>query len=585
MKRFIILLIAVITSVCELFAAPAAGQDGDDLRRALNDIRDGITAFAEQVNTALVFSAGEMAAAVQQSLSEAIVELDEATVDRLVDELGIAEKKRTAFKRLYRAYRTDLTSAIDPSVDRYLTDASDEVIKRNIKGKLKNISATADVKRSYVDKFAAILSADQIRRLYNIEGQIAAEISSRAAAGAAADGGTRVIRERRSTFNVDSGGRKYRGSGRIVERDFGTAGSYKTLRASSFVHVRISRTAKCISVSTDDNILEFVKVSTSGGVLSISLDADNRSFEKVSTIVAVVPASPKLCEIKADGFAKVESEVPVGVYTAHIDLAGYASVTADMKCQGEARIDLAGFASYSAGEIECGSCRIEAFGNSKLNIKEGIDAGGACSVTLGGFAVMDGNVDAAKCTADLEGNTLWTGDIDVDKHLTLKLNAFARHKGDKKSETASLTLGGSTSSDGSLDSGNTSVSLSGFASIGGGYIDCTSLCVTASGNSRVNCPLDCSDLMADVSGFSSVNFKNDTSKPLSSAVVNVSGSSSYSARNVPTVNCKVTANGFSRAEVNCTGRLTVEASRQSNILYTGGCTLTTTPPDNIQKLK
>ncbi|MDE6779684.1 MAG: DUF2807 domain-containing protein [Alistipes sp.] len=586
MKRFIIPLIIIASSVCELFAAPAAAKEDDDLRRFLNEIREyyGIDAAVERIATAIDSSVEEIAAAVQQKLDEAIVELDEATVDRLISELGIAEKKRAAFKRLYRAYRNDLTAAIDPSVDRYLTDANDEIIKRNIKGKLKNISATAEVKRSYVDKFSAILSADQIRRLYNIEGRIAAEISGRASASAATSaGGTRVISERRSTFNVNSGGRKYRGSGRIVERDFGSAGSYKTLKASSFINVRISSSAKSIAVSTDDNVLEFVKVSTSGGVLSISLDSNNRSFEKVSTIVAVVPASPKLCEIRADGFASVESDVPVGTYSAHVDISGNASVSADVRCSGEARFDISGFGSYSAGEIKCGSCRIEALGNSKLRIRDGIDADGACNITLSGFVAMDSDVDASSCIADLAGNTRWAGDIDVGP-LTMKLNGFAHHKGDKSAGTTSLILSGNTSAAGDLDSGKTSVSLSGFANVEGS-IDCTNLSVSASGNSRVNCPLDCTDLMADVSGFSSVNFNDATSEPLTSAVVSVSGNSSFTARSVPTVDCKVTATGFSRAEVNCTGRLTVEASRQSNIYYTGGCTVSTNPPDNIRKLK
>lgn len=583
MKRFIIPLIIIIASVCELCAAPASGDD--DLRRALNEIREGISAAVEQLNSSLGSSVEEIAAAVQQSLSEAIVELDEATVDRLIEELCIPEKKREAFKRLYRAYRRDMTAAIDPSVDRYLTDANDEVIRRNIKGKLKNISATAEVKRSYVDKFSAVLSADQIRRLYNIEGQIAAQISNRASASAATSaGGTRVIKERRSTFNVNAGGRKVRGSGRLVERDFGTAGNYKSLKASGFTQVRISSTAKCISVSTDDNILEYVKISTSGGELSISLDTNGRSFENVSTIVAVVPASSKFCAIRADGFASVESEVPVGSYTAHIDVGGNATVSADVRCSGEARIDVSGFGSYGADEIKCGSCRVTGGGNGKFKFRNGIDATGACSVTLSGFFAMDGYVDAAECTADLSGNTHWQGDIDVSGSLIMKLNGFALHKGNKTSESASLTLSGNTKAAGCIESDRTAVSLSGFANVEG-LLECAKLAVTASGNSRISGPLDCSDFSAAVSGFSSVSFRDATSKPVASAVVTVSGNSTFAARNVPTVNCKVVANDFSRAEVNCTGRLTIEASRQSNVYYTGGCTVSASLPDNIRKLK
>lgn len=47
---------------------------------------------------------------------------------------------------------------------------------RDFKTKLSNIAATAQVKRDYVDKFAAVLTAEQIRRLYNTEGEIGTNI-------------------------------------------------------------------------------------------------------------------------------------------------------------------------------------------------------------------------------------------------------------------------------------------------------------------------------------------------------------------------------------------------------------------------
>ena len=131
-----------------------------DVRQAVEEIR-------------LAIDAADRLGAESQSLEE----LNAAAREQVVRELKLTRKQRERFDPLYDAYRKALAQAVE--TERAGTDegtADEETQRRRLKAKLENISATAQVKRDYVDRFAEILTAEQIRRLYNTEGQIATSI-------------------------------------------------------------------------------------------------------------------------------------------------------------------------------------------------------------------------------------------------------------------------------------------------------------------------------------------------------------------------------------------------------------------------
>ena len=135
---------------------------------------------------------------------------------------------------------------------------TDEAAQRQgLKTKLSNIAATAQVKRDYVDKFAAVLTAEQIRRLYNTEGEIGTNIK-------------RAAVDRRRNQNT-----RLKGSGRMVTQDWGKAGDYTGISAAAFFDVTVSPTARTISVTADDNVIDYLVLERDGGTLKFRVNANN----------------------------------------------------------------------------------------------------------------------------------------------------------------------------------------------------------------------------------------------------------------------------------------------------------------------
>lgn len=153
MKQLLTFLLTLLLTL----AAGKAAASGSDIARAVADARAAI-------------DAAEEAAMENQSLEE----LNKAAREQVVRELGLSPRQRKEFEPLYKAYREALDKAVDAGGT---VPGTDEASQRNIlKTKLSNIAATAQVKRDYVDKFAAVLTAEQIRRLYNTEGNIGTNI-------------------------------------------------------------------------------------------------------------------------------------------------------------------------------------------------------------------------------------------------------------------------------------------------------------------------------------------------------------------------------------------------------------------------
>lgn len=259
-----------------------AGNAADrEVSRALSEARRAVNATDRQIDRAIAearaaIDAAETAAVANQSIEE----LNKAAREQVVRELGLTSRQRKEFEPLYKAYREALDKAINTP------DAgTDEAAQRQgLKTKLSNIAATAQVKRDYVDKFAAVLTAEQIRRLYNTEGEIGTNIK-------------RAAVDRRRNQNT-----RLKGSGRMVTQDWGKAGDYTGISAAAFFDVTVSPTARTISVTADDNVIDYLVLERDGGMLKFRVNANNT--ENISVSV-VVPASAALRQISAGSYGKV----------------------------------------------------------------------------------------------------------------------------------------------------------------------------------------------------------------------------------------------------------------------------------------
>ena len=276
-------------------ATNAAGSvSSGELERAMAEARRAMEATGREIERAVAearratdLSDREIARAVAEArqaidaaeridmANQSLEELNKAAREQIVRELGLSARQRREFEPIYKAYREALDKAVDARAG---ASGADEATQKNsLKAKLSNIAATAQVKRDYVDKFAAVLTAEQIRRLYNTEGEI----------------GTNI---KRAAFDRSSRTRsgRLKGSGRMVTQDWGKAGDYTGISAAAFFDITVSPAAKTISVTADDNVIDHLELERDGGKLKFRVNAN--STENISVSVTV-PAGSRLLRL------------------------------------------------------------------------------------------------------------------------------------------------------------------------------------------------------------------------------------------------------------------------------------------------
>lgn len=237
MKRILLLLCVL----CCIQAPCSASTADSPMRQAM---LDAIRAIDDAERTAVS--------------TQSLESLNAAACDQVIRELGLKGKQREQFTALYVTYRDELAKAMHTEVTEAAAPGQAEQ-REALKTKLDNIAATARIKRDYVDKFAAILTAEQIRQLYNTEGAISTRIKRTAA--------TRRVRETNVT-----------GSGNIVSQSLGAAGDYSVLEVFNDIEVTVSPTATQIIVTADDNVIDWVTLDRQGGSLTLSMVEIFHSF-------------------------------------------------------------------------------------------------------------------------------------------------------------------------------------------------------------------------------------------------------------------------------------------------------------------
>ena len=226
MKKMFLLIVALGAA----FYAEGSSSD-PAMRQAVADIRAAIDDF-------------EQTAPGRQTLDE----LNAAAREEVVRLLNLSARQRKVFDPIYASYREALERAVRSVSDPVTADDARQ--RTVLKERLSNIAAVAQVKRDYVDRFAEVLTAEQIRQLYNAEGQIGTSIK-------------RAAGERRTEMP-----RVLSGSGRRVSQDWGAAGDYTAIETGAFFHVTVSPTARTITVTADDNVIDYLKLDRTGGFQS-----------------------------------------------------------------------------------------------------------------------------------------------------------------------------------------------------------------------------------------------------------------------------------------------------------------------------
>lgn len=325
--------------------------------------------------------------------TQSLEALNAAACEQVIGELGLKGKQREQFAALYNAYRQELARTLDPAAGSTELDEAGQ--RAALKARLDNIAATAQVKRDYVDKFAAILTAEQIRRLYNTEGAIGTRIKSTAA------------KRRRSENRV-------KGSGNLVSQSFGTVGDYTALEVSNDITVTISPTAQQIVVTADDNLIDWVTIDRKGSTLSVGFTPEARSITDAH-ITAVVPASVALDRLAASSYGSIVCTMPLNRPALRIRIASGGSVQTDVTAEG-LELDVTSYGKFD-GNVQAQRCTVRV--GSGGTVHGTIRCSGECSADLQSYGQFKGDARAAVLTLETGGGATWNGTMHADElHLT-----------------------------------------------------------------------------------------------------------------------------------------------------------------------
>lgn len=394
MKRILLL-------VCLLWGAASLSHAAPRDSRTRQAVQEAMQAI----------DAAEYTAIRTQSLEA----LNAAACDEVIRELGLRGKKREEFAALYTAYRGELAATLDAAAGDAALDESGQ--RTALKAKLDNIAAAARIKRDYVDRFAAILTAEQIRQLYNTEGTI----------------GTRIKRSAAARRKVES---RVKGSGNMVSQSMGVAGDYTALEVSNDVQVTVSPTAQQVIVTADDNVIDWVSVTRRGGTLAITFRPEAREISDVS-LTAVVPASQTLERITARGDGSIVFQTTLKAPSLTIDAESSGSIEADIETD---RLSLnASSDGKFRGAVRAAECTARIHSGATVNGT--IRCSKDCTADLQSYGQFKGNAEAASLTIEASSGSTWNGTVHADK---LELTAISYGKIEGPIEGGSCTLAASS---------------------------------------------------------------------------------------------------------------------------------------------
>ncbi|WP_308501232.1 GIN domain-containing protein [uncultured Alistipes sp.] len=494
-------ILLAMAALCAAFYAEAAPADRA-MRRAVAEIRAEI-------------DRSEAVARESQSLEE----LNDAAREEVIRELKLSARQRREFEPLYKAYREALGRAVREVPDPAVSD--EEAQRTALKRRLENIASVAEVKRDYVDRFAEVLTAEQIRRLYNAEGQIGTNIK-------------RAAGERRTEVP-----RILSGSGRCVTQDWGPAGDYTAIETGAFFHVVISPSATTITVTADDNVIDFLRLDRSGGRLAFRLSLSSSRTRRIEnlSISVVIPVSASLREIRVDSYAGLESRMPLRGRNLSIAMSAYGSVKADLVDAGETQLQVSSYGRFE-GQISCAGARLLVASYGKL--KGALTCSGTASVTVGSYGTFDGNLRAAQAQLSVSSGGKFTGEVRADA-ASVEVASYARVDGPIRAEVLKALVNSSGSLRSDFVGRRCEASVGAYGKL------------TLTGSAEVE-----------------------------EVALQLSSQGSFSAPELRVKRYDIQAGAYTQADVWCSELLKIEAAPSAQVTYDGPCRLEM-PSRNVRR--
>ena len=228
-----------------------------------------------------------------------------------------------------------------------------------------------------------------------------------------------------------------RGSGNIITRTMDTP-KFNGIKASCDVQVTLSATADKITISADDNLMQYVKVEVDEGTLVATMDTGGENFRNVSNlhISVTVPVQDNLLLLKASSDAGIASAATLRTNTIRIQASSdgtidLSSIAASSLCDLSASSD-----GKIAAKVQAPQCKVSAHSDGRIDLTGSTDQ---CTANVSSdgvfsaadFAIKDGDINASsdgratvqvsgefKARASSDGvvrNTIQSASSDVSK--------------------------------------------------------------------------------------------------------------------------------------------------------------------------
>lgn len=534
MKRLLILICALGLAA----SAPAAPRTAA-MRQAVADVRTAI-------------DRAEHLALERQSLEE----LHAAAREQVVRELKLTREQRKRFDPLYDAYRRALAEAVK-AVKAEPTDAAtgDEATqRRRLKDKLENIAATAEVKRDYVDRFAEVLTAEQIRRLYNTEGQIATSIKR-------ATGGKHSSRE---VVRI-------KGKGLRATQEWGAAGEYTGIVAPSYFRITVSPSARTITVTADQRLIDYLSLERTDGVLRFRRNAEIRAEGADIAVDVTVPASKALRSLTAGSYGSIDCPVALRGATAEVSVQSYGRVKADLAPAGRATVNVSSYGKFE-GTVTCDACEYKLSSNGSATGAVACRTQG--SMTIGSYARFSDPVKAPALGLSVASCASMSGALECEQ-LRLTVSSYAKVDGAIRAVDAEATLSSNASLHGDVKCRTLTLGLSSYAKFTGSA-ECRELRLTVQSSASFDAKLAAERFEAFVGSYGKARIQGDAD--VAKGAVKLASNATFSAPSLRVADYTIDASShYSKADVWCSGTLRIKTSTTAQVTYDGPCRVEAMP--------
>lgn len=530
-------------------------------------------------------------------------EIRAAAREQVISSLNLSKETRKKFEPIYDEYRAALTKAT-----RTVNEQLDEATPLNgMKINLMNVSATAQVKLDYIDRFAELLSSAQIHQLYNSEGSLAWTI--RRVAGVDFKGNVSM---NDNTFYLDSalywqlanGSDKnevlsyvkdvmndprtrtyvlgddgkllpiesvpapevkqqyYRlngkrtplltPTGQIIEQDYGKVVNYHTLRVDGRIKVIIDPSVSTLKVRCDRAFMDIVKYNMRDGELSLSLDHKKHpAWTGEMKVEVYLPVSSHLSRISANNTASVQikDRLRADVLTFDVNNRATVSATSHIYAQ-KVTVNANNYSKFNASVHTT---------NRDLSVMEN----GMVIYNVNNRAAVSGTV--------------------VTRTFVAKVNNYADLNGDTECYNARYVLTNRAELKGNISAHTLRMELDNYSDVRSTQITFEQSAVFELCNrSEIAAQrISGEKLSAQLENYSKLNIGSGRA---SEGYVSLSGRSECNSSNFNMRNFTIKANDYSIANVYSTGSLRlITTSPSARINYSGNCQVEKSAPSINRK--